>query len=46
VPGGTNNQGIAAGDFAEILAAMRAGAAYVNVHSGNFPGGEIRGQVN
>jgi hypothetical protein len=27
-------QGIDAGEFAELLAAMRAGAAYVNVHSG------------
>jgi hypothetical protein len=31
---GPGGQGIAAGDFAEILAAMRAGAAYANVHSG------------
>lgn len=41
-----NNQGIAPGDFDEVLAAMRAGVAYVNVHTSNFPGGEIRGQVN
>ena len=27
-------QGIAPGEFAELLAAMRAGAAYANVHSG------------
>ena len=27
-------QGIAAGEFAELLAAMRGGAAYANVHSG------------
>ena len=31
---GPAGQGITAGDFAEILAAMRAGAAYANVHSG------------
>jgi hypothetical protein len=38
-------QGIAAGEFAEMLAAIRAGAVYVNVHSSKYPGGEIRGQL-
>lgn len=38
-------QGIAAGDFAKVIRAMRKGDAYVNVHTGVFPGGEIRGQV-
>lgn len=38
-------QGIAALEFAEVLAALRAGIAYVNVHSSKFPGGEIRGQL-
>lgn len=38
-------QGIAAGEFAELIAAIRAGATYANVHSNLFPGGEIRGQV-
>lgn len=42
---GPAGQGITAGEFAEILAAMREGVAYANVHSGNFPGGEIRGQI-
>jgi len=37
-------QGIAAGEFAELLAAIRAGVAYVNVHSTKYPGGEIRAQ--
>lgn len=38
-------QGIAAGEFAEVLAAMRAGVTYVNVHSSRNSGGEIRGQI-
>ena len=38
-------QGISAGDFAKILAALRDGNAYVNIHSIQSPGGEIRGQV-
>jgi hypothetical protein len=37
-------QGIAPGEFAELLAAIRAGVAYVNVHSTKYPGGEIRAQ--
>jgi hypothetical protein len=39
-------QGIALGEFEEIVAAIRAGRAYANVHSSVFPGGEIRGQIN
>ncbi|HVR72410.1 MAG TPA: CHRD domain-containing protein [Vicinamibacteria bacterium] len=31
--------------FADLLAAIRAGTAYVNVHTTQFPGGEIRGQL-
>jgi hypothetical protein len=38
-------QQIGAGEFAEVLAAIRAGAAYVNVHSATSPGGEFRGQI-
>ena len=38
-------QGIAAGEFAEVIAAIRANAAYANVHSTQFPGGEVRDQV-
>jgi CHRD domain len=43
---GPTSQGIPPGGFGEILAAMRAGHAYVNVHTGTFPGGEIRAQIN
>lgn len=39
-------QGIAAGQFGELLAALRVGAAYVNVHSSLHPGGEIRTQLS
>jgi len=31
--------------FPDLLAAIRAGTAYVNVHTTQFPGGEIRGQL-
>ena len=38
-------QQLAAGELAELIAGMRAGAAYVNVHTAASPGGEIRGQI-
>lgn len=45
IGGGAAAQGIAAGEFAEFLAAIRSGSTYANVHSATFQGGEIRGQV-
>jgi hypothetical protein len=42
---GPAGQGIAAGQFDELVAAIRAGAAYANVHTTTWPAGEIRGQL-
>jgi hypothetical protein len=39
-------QGLEAGNFDELVSAMRSGAMYVNVHSVDRPGGEIRGQLD
>jgi len=38
-------QNVPAGNFGAVLAALHSDTAYVNVHTANFPGGEIRGQV-
>jgi hypothetical protein len=43
---GPTGQGIAPGEWDELVAAMRAGFTYANVHTSAFPGGEIRGQIN
>jgi CHRD domain len=46
IDAGTGSQKILAGELAEVIAAIRAGAAYVNVHSTPLTGGgEIRGQI-
>jgi hypothetical protein len=42
---GPSGQGIAAGEFAELIEAIRSGIAYANVHTTQYPGGEIRGQL-
>ena len=36
---------VTAGQLDEVIAAIRAGVAYGNVHSSAVPGGEIRGQL-
>jgi hypothetical protein len=43
---GPSAQGIAAGEFAELVKAIRAGFAYVNVHSTLYPVGELRAQFD
>jgi hypothetical protein len=43
---GPSSQGIAAGEFAELLRAIRAGATYVNIHTVDRPGGEVRSQID
>lgn len=43
---GPGDQGIAPGEFDELVEAIDAGIAYVNVHTDKHPGGEIRGQLD
>jgi len=45
IAGSMAPQQLAAGDLAAVVAAIRAGAAYANVHTTPSPGGEIRGQI-
>jgi hypothetical protein len=46
VGAGAADQGITAGEFGELVRALRAGAAYANVHTTTKAGGEIRGQID
>lgn len=43
--GGAAAQGLAAGEFSELLRALRSGNTYANVHTTKHTGGEIRGQI-
>lgn len=36
---------LAGASLADLVAAIESGGAYVNVHTSQFPGGEIRGQL-
>ena len=38
-------QGIGPGELDELVRAIAAGATYANVHTNDFPSGEIRGQL-
>ena len=42
---GPTAQLVTAGEFDELVEALRAGVAYANVHSSLVPSGEIRGQL-
>jgi hypothetical protein len=42
---GPTAQGFNPGDLSAVIAAMRAGVAYANMHTAKFPAGEIRGQL-
>jgi hypothetical protein len=42
---GPVSQGFALGDLASVVAAIKAGVTYANMHTAKFPAGEIRGQV-
>jgi CHRD domain len=42
---GPTSQGVPAGDFKDVVRAIASHVTYANVHSKNFPAGEIRGQI-
>jgi len=42
---GPTAQNVAAGDFAGVVAALASDTAYANIHTKQFPAGEIRGQI-
>ncbi len=42
---GPADRGITAGEFGELIRAMRNGATYANVHSPTYMPGEIRGNI-
>jgi hypothetical protein len=46
VTAGAAGQGIAAGEYDELVRAIDAGKTYANVHTTTWPGGEIRAQLN
>jgi len=45
ITGANVSQQLNAGEFAKVLAAIKGGVAYANVHTALSTGGEIRGQI-
>jgi len=45
IGGGNVGQQVGAGEFAKVIAAIRGGVTYANVHTALSTGGEIRGQI-
>jgi hypothetical protein len=43
---GPTGQNITAGDFAAVVATLASNTAYGNIHTKQFPAGEIRGQIH
>jgi hypothetical protein len=43
---GPVGQGIEVGNLEEVIAAIRAGKTYVNIHTTKWPAGEIRSQID
>lgn len=43
---GPTAQNITVGDFAAVVAALASNTAYGNIHTKQFPAGEIRGQIH
>lgn len=42
---GPAGQNVAPGNFAAVISALNSNTAYANIHTTQFPAGEIRGQV-
>ena len=42
---GIPTQNVTAGDFQAIVEALESGTAYANIHTADFPTGELRGQM-
>ena len=42
---GITTQNVPVGDFSALVAALVSNTAYANIHTVNFPAGEIRGQI-
>lgn len=45
VVAGAAAQGVGPGEIVDVLRAMRSGFSYINVHTVQYPGGELRGQL-